>query len=201
MRNALLASIVVVGLAGAAGLALAQNGANELAAPERAQHGLFRADANNDGVLTRQEFDAGRDAMFAARDADSNGALTGEEMHRRGDHRGEGGHGGERMWDRADANNDGSVSRDEFLSGPIARFDRMDLNDDGVISADERQQRREGRTGERGRHADANNHRQISQAEFAAAGAAMFDRLDANDDGQVTREEAMAGRHGRRGHR
>jgi hypothetical protein len=39
----------------------------------------------------------------------------------------------------------------------------------------------------------------LSRAEFAAMGAHMFDRLDANDDGSVTREEAEAARPHRRG--
>jgi hypothetical protein len=84
-------------------------------------------------------------------------------------------------------------------------FARLDANSDGVISAAERPQRpergeRPGR-GERGERAnpDANNDGQLSQAEFVAAGAGMFQRLDANADGRVTREEATAAHPHRRG--
>ena len=41
---------------------------------------------------------------------------------------------------------------------------------------------------------DANNDGALSRAEFDAQGSAMFTRLDANSDGQVTREEAAAAR-------
>ncbi|MGD9982436.1 MAG: hypothetical protein AB7T58_17770, partial [Hyphomonadaceae bacterium] len=156
--------------------------------------------------LTRTEFDAGRDATFARLDADNNGALTREEMHaQRGEHghRGGRGHrgGGMHMLARADANNDGNITRDEFLARPIEHFDRLDANNDGVISADERPQRGErGEGGERRErradrpNPDTNGDGSFSRAEFTAMGANMFERLDANDDGQVTQEEARAAR-------
>jgi Ca2+-binding EF-hand superfamily protein len=201
MRKYLFAAVGFAALAGAAGLALAQEGA------PREHRGVFSADANNDGVVTRAEFDAGQTALFARIDANNDGQLTREEgraqraMHR-GGRRGHGGHG----MRGADANNDGNITREEFLARPIAMFDRLDENDDGVISASERPQRGErgehGPRGERGDRPDrdTNNDGQISRAEFQAAGAAMFQRLDANNDGRVTREEAQAAR-GHRGGR
>lgn len=167
------------------------------------RHGVFQSDTNSDGVLTRAEFDAGRDAMFARLDADNNGQLTREEMRaERGGRRGHRG-GGMHTLTRADANNDGNITRDEFLSGPIERFERLDANDDGVISTDERPQRRE-RGERRGRRADrpnpdADGDGSFSRAEFAAMGAYLFERLDDNDDGRVTQEEARAARGDRRG--
>jgi hypothetical protein len=168
----------------------------------------FQADTNSDGVLTRAEFDAGHAAMFARLDSNGDGALAREEMPRRGRHGGRG--DGERAMhhlERADANNDGAISRDEFLARPLEMFGRLDANSDGVISQSERPQasERRHRRGERGgRHdrpnPDADNNGSVSRAEFAAHGAQMFDRLDANDDGRVTREEADAARprhHGR----
>lgn len=201
MRKILFAAAGFAALAGTAGLALAQDNA-----PARGPHGVFVADANNDGVLTRQEFDAGRSAGFAEADANNDGQLTREEMRgMRGD-RGHGGrHGGRGMHQlaRADANNDGNITRDEFLAGPIAHFERIDANSDGVISANERPQRRERDAGGERRERpnfDANGDRQISREEHAAMGAGMFERLDANNDGRVTREEAEAARPHRRGH-
>ncbi len=199
MRKILFAAAGLAALAGVGGLALAQ----ENATPPRAGHHLFQGDANNDGVLTRAEFDAARQARFTQQDANNDGQLTREEM-RAG--RGERGHhgrgwgrrgGGMHMLTRADANNDGNVTRDEYLAGPIARFDRLDANNDGVISEAERPQRRE--RGERRGRIDADGDRQISRAEFDAMGARMFERLDANSDGRVTREEANAARSHRRG--
>jgi Ca2+-binding EF-hand superfamily protein len=195
MRKIVLAAAGFAALAGAAGLALAQADA-----PPRGPFGMFQADANNDGAVTRAEFDAGRDAHFARLDANNDGALSQDEMQAmRGHHRGGRG-GGMHSLRGADANNDGNITRDEFLARPIEHFDRLDANDDGVISAAERPQRPErgdragrgARAGHRG--LDANNDGQISRAEFAAMGAGMFDRLDANGDGRVTREEAQAAR-------
>jgi Ca2+-binding EF-hand superfamily protein len=159
-------------------------------------------------VLTRAEFDAGRDAAFARLDADNNEQLSREELRAwrggRGEHgRGHRG-GGMHMLTRADANSDGAITREEFLARPIEHFERLDANDDGVISADERPQRSE-RGERRERRADrpnpdTNGDGSFSRAEFTAMGAAMFERLDANDDGRVTQEEARASRgHHRRG--
>jgi Ca2+-binding EF-hand superfamily protein len=201
MRKILFAAVGFAALAGAAGLAVAQDGGQP---GPRGHFGLFQSDANNDGVVTRQEFDAGRDAMFARLDANSDGQLTREERRaghagHRGGRRG-GGHGMHLM--SADANNDGSITREDFLRRPTEHFDRLDANNDGVISADERPQRpARGEHGQRGDrpNPDANNDGQISRAEFAAMGASMFERLDANDDGRVTREEAEAAHQHRRG--
>lgn len=197
MRKLLFAAAGFAALAGAATLAIAQDD-DTAGRHGRGHFGLFQSDANNDGVLTRQEFDAGRAAMFARMDADGNGQLTAEE--RRAGRHARGGRHGRGHLSGADANDDGNITRDEFLARPIAHFERLDANNDGVISADERPQRRARADGESRRaRMDANGDGQISQSEFAAMGASMFERLDANNDGRVTREEAQAvrGRHGR----
>lgn len=148
---------------------------------------LFNAaDANNDGVVTRQEFDSGREALFARLDADHNGQLArADRAHHRHDRA-----------RRAGANHDGAISREEFLQQPAQMFERLDANDDGTLSAHERghHRRHAWRVGHDLRRADSNRDRQISHAEFAAQGNTMFDRLDANDDGRVTQEEASAHR-------
>ncbi len=50
--------------------------------------GLFQANSNNDGAVTRSEYDASRVARFNALDANNDGQLTREEM-RAGHERGE----------------------------------------------------------------------------------------------------------------
>lgn len=213
MRKKLLAAVAGAVLVGAAGVALAQEGGPP------GPHGMFQADANGDGVTTRQEFDAAHDAMFGRLDADSDGRISREEFrqgHRRGP-QGPDGRGGPGSWrehhrahlDEADANQDGNITRDEFLARPLELFARLDANRDGVISAQERQQAQDVRRGHsrmrEGRNdrpnPDANNDGQITREEFRAAGAAHFDRMDANHDGRVTREEmqvAFESHHGGR---
>ena len=144
MRKFLIAAAGFAALAGAAGLAIAHEGGHE------GHRGMFRGDANNDGVITSQEFDARHDAMFARADANNDGSLSQEELasvhqHRREGHR-RGGMRGERHgahMEGADANNDGNITREEFLARPQEMFARLDANNDGVISAQEREQMRE----------------------------------------------------------
>jgi EF hand len=204
----LVAAGAAVLAAGACGFAQAQDGDQQTR-----RHGIFQSDSNSDGVLTRAEFDAGRAANFARLDGDNNGQLTREEMRaERGEHRGRrGGHrgGGMHQLASADANNDGNITREEFLARPNQMFERLDDNSDGVISANERPQR--GERGERGGeqraerpdrpNPDTNGDGAFSPAEYTAMGAGMFERLDANDDGRVTQEEARAGRRHRGGDR
>ncbi|HRP10492.1 MAG TPA: hypothetical protein PLK37_05615 [Terricaulis sp.] len=188
-KTTLLAAIGFAALTGAAGLAVAQDQSQ----PERPR-GVMAMDANSDGVVTRQEFDAARAANFARLDADNNGQLTREEMRGQRGHRG--GHRGAHL-QRADANNDGNITREEFLARPNAMFARLDANNDGIISADERPQRPQRAEGQQRRERpnfDANNDRQISRAEWDQMGAAMFQRLDVNNDGRVTQEEAQTRR-------
>ena len=206
MRKILFAAAGFAALAGAAGFAMAQDGGST----ERGPRGVFALDANTDGTLTRQEFDAGRGAEFTRRDANNDGQLTREEMRAGREHRGgrHGRGGGMHQLTRADANNDGNITRDEFLARPLEHFSRLDANSDGVIQASERPQRPERgerpdrrERGERPERPnfDANNDRQVSRAEFDAMGASMFQRLDANNDGRVTQEEAQAARPHHRG--
>ncbi|HCK84628.1 MAG TPA: hypothetical protein DHW63_08970 [Hyphomonadaceae bacterium] len=186
MRTILIATAVAALAAGAA-FAHEHGG--------RGEH-LFRADSNNDGAVTRAEFDQARGAMFTRIDADHDGQLERGE-HRRGHH-------GEHMA-AADANHDGAISRDEFLARPLEMFARLDANSDGSISREEQtaahsrhEEMREARHERGDRHrehlraADADHDHQLSAQEFATLGDRMFEQLDANRDGSITRQEAEA---------
>jgi Ca2+-binding EF-hand superfamily protein len=115
--------------------------------------------------------------MFDSMDADKDGKLTYAEMeaHRKAE------------FDAADTNKDGSLSADELSARALARFqekladrtqamlDNMDNDSSGSLSPDE--------MGE-------------------GPGMRNFARIDADNDGSITKEEIQAGmKHGKkRGH-
>jgi Ca2+-binding EF-hand superfamily protein len=122
-------------------------------------------DSNNDGRITKEERDAAHQARFEqhfkAMDTDGNGQISQAEMQAahaarkemRGAHRGmrhgDGPHGeGHRGWRhggfghgmaRADANNDGVVTKAEFQARALERFAKADANNDGTVTKAERE--------------------------------------------------------------
>lgn len=209
----MFAAIGLAALASACGMAEAQGGAPaNVPGDGHGRGGFFmRADANNDGVVTRQEFDAARAAQFVRLDTNHDAQLSRDELHA-GRHWAGRGHGGPdggppgdhpgRRFDpsRLDTNHDGNISRQEFSAASDERFDRLDSNHDGVIAASEQQtaqQRMRERMAERRAahpNPDSNGDGAVSRTEWDAMGAAMFARLDVNRDGRVTRDEAEAAR-------
>jgi Ca2+-binding EF-hand superfamily protein len=120
-----------------------QNKDGKLDAADRAarQGERFAAiDTNKDGAISKEEFAAGRpkgDSMREGRRGDRK--MGGHKMGGR-----HGGHDrGAMMARMADANKDGTVTRDEFLGGQARMFDMMDANKDGSVSPDERKTARE----------------------------------------------------------
>ncbi|SHH93475.1 EF-hand domain-containing protein [Marivita hallyeonensis] len=110
------------------------------------------------------------------------------------------------MFQRLDADNNGSVSAEEFAAG-ADRFARADANGDGLLTAAELsalgQDRAEQRAARMIERLDSNGDGALSKAEIDARRdpARMFERLDANDDGVVSEEEFADARIGHRGKR
>ena len=95
-----------------------------------------KLDGNKDGAVSRDEFAATRQHHEA-------GAAGEGRMGKRGGRGGRhgGGHGdkaGGMMLKMADTNQDGAVSRDEFIAAHAKMFDTADANKDGKLTADER---------------------------------------------------------------
>lgn len=123
-------------------------GGGALAAVQDKPAPAARADANQDGVVTRQEALAAAEARFARADANKDGKLTAEERRAaRPHHRGHGGKHGMRGGDRG-----------EMRAKMLQRFD---ADKDGKLSEAERStmraQMKEMRGHDRGRPAPSAN--------------------------------------------
>ncbi|WP_323762919.1 hypothetical protein [Maricaulis sp.] len=142
---------------------------------------LRAADANGDNSITRAEVDSLQGEMFAwmdrngdgyldeadqspvrqrlraiheaeAEDGDGHGGMRGRGQGRRGGEGRRGGPDGEGPGRHFDADEDGRISRAEFLGGENRLFEMLDTDGDDVITPDEldaaserRQERREER--------------------------------------------------------
>lgn len=103
---------------------------------------MMHADANHDGVITREEMLADVDQRFNRMDTNHDGKIDQAErdaaraamMARRG---GDGGPGGG-MGRRMDGNGDGTITLDEERARATRRFDMIDTNHDGKIDQAER---------------------------------------------------------------
>jgi hypothetical protein len=207
MRKIVTLSIAAAALIGASGVAYAQADAAPAREPltraqveQRSAKAFGRLDANKDGVLNRADRQAARDVRqqqrFARLDANDDGELNQADREARR----------KQAFDRVDADHSGGISYDEFAAlrdqrierrgerrGPeAARFERRRPGGpDGLRGAAGR-----GRLGGAGiaRRADADRDGSITQAEFAGAALARFDRVDANKDGTISADERPAPR-------
>ncbi|MDQ2893966.1 MAG: hypothetical protein M3R64_12890 [Pseudomonadota bacterium] len=114
-------------------------------------------------------------------------------------------HGGAMMM-RADANEDGVITRAEAIAQADARFDRLDTNHDGKVTSDEQDAMRsamrermgarrksppqgdpQGAMARKGRHHDRDGA--MTKADAEARAVKRFDRMDANHDGKLDKTE------------
>jgi Ca2+-binding EF-hand superfamily protein len=115
-----------------------------LSAPSMAQmmrqggEGMFeRADANNDGSVTKEELIAARGQQFAKFDRNSDGYLDSNDVPKRLAERRKQNGGGDMHGGQFDTDGDGKVSKDEFINGPTVIFDRADADKNNVLDAKE----------------------------------------------------------------
>jgi Ca2+-binding EF-hand superfamily protein len=97
---------------------------------ERSMNRFERLDENGDGKLTSDEMEAAR----------PQGPPPGDNVQGPGERRRGFGGGGFGLR-RADANDDGVVTKEEFEAQTRERFKRMDTNGDGTVTPEEIQDR------------------------------------------------------------
>jgi EF-hand domain pair/EF hand len=115
------------------------SGVAAAASPNAAMLGrMGSADANRDGAISKPELIAFRASNFARLDRDGNGVLTRSDipafmsrLNANLDF--------DSLMTQFDTNNDGKVSRAEFVNGPTVVFDAADANHDGLLTTAERQ--------------------------------------------------------------
>lgn len=98
-------------------------------------------DTDRNGQISKAEFVAGAQARHDRQGAD--GKPGGPQGHRWGGRH----HGGMMGGPGRDADKDGVVTRAEFMARPLAMFDKADANHDGTVSADELKAAREAMRG------------------------------------------------------
>jgi EF hand len=93
---------------------------------------LANADANQDGVVTKQEFLDASAAQFGRFDRNADGYIDDTDIPERMRARRDG-----TMRKELDKDGDGKVSKDEFVSGPTTIFDRVDADHNGSLDKQE----------------------------------------------------------------
>jgi Ca2+-binding EF-hand superfamily protein len=111
-------TVALAALVGGAAPALAANKTGSVA----------RFDTDNDGTVDLNEAKKAASALFDKLDADKDGTLDLKELH---------GRLTQKEFTAADPDNDGTLTKDEFLAVVEKRFRAADRDNDGTLSAAE----------------------------------------------------------------
>jgi hypothetical protein len=157
-----------------------------------------KLDQNKDGVVTAQEFEAHALARFDEGDANKDGKLTPEERKAQHERRMR-----EHFADR-DENGDGVLDREELDRMPEEVFKRLDTDNSGTLTPEElRAGFANFKAKHKGKHPGPGpdfESRVISRDEVAKKAREHMQKLDANGDGKLTKDELKPRHFGPRKH-
>src|SRR4051812_23702367 len=102
-----------------------------------------------------------------------------------------------------DTNGDGRITRAEHAAAAKKMFAMMDKNNDGIVTAAEMDAMKQMKhddhdaaemsSAEKIKEIDTDGDGRITAAEHAAGSEKMFDKMDTNHDGVLSKEECVAG--------
>ncbi len=163
--------------------------------PQAGRGEFFKnADKNNDGKISKDEAPGQMWERLSKLDKDNDGAVSKEEMAAmmagRGGPGGPGGPGGggPQMFERADKNGDGKISKDEAPGEMWERLSKLDKDGDGAVSKEEMAAMTAGRGGPGG----PGGAKGPGGGPQAGGPAAMFPRYDVDKDGKLSKSEVPA---------
>ena len=197
-RKLMLAILTALPLAGGSICATAQDAAPAAAAgarPSFFQHMLQAMDTNGDGRISLDEYLAAATKRFQSIDTQNKGSITAADIVASPQTVQRGQKMAQRFVAHMDTAGNGYVSKDEFLAAASTRFARMDSADTGQVTLAqfEAAMPRGHWHGNAGAPGPAASAQSGKRAQFAQDMAQHeFDKLDANHDGVVSKDEYLA---------
>nr|WP_241557385.1 hypothetical protein [Croceibacterium ferulae] len=119
-------------------------------AEQMAATAFARMDANGDGKLDAADRAAKQQARFQRLDTDGNGQLSPAEFTARPERAERRGHRGGRGMRMSGVNGNEVITQADFTARALARFDQADANKDGTVTREERRAARPQRSGRAG---------------------------------------------------